>query len=77
MARKNEISPTGEWVIIRRMIETRIHELRDQLEASGYGADQDNKLRGEIAGLRWLVTEIEPAKPVAEPAHYFPAHGHS
>ncbi len=56
MARSDPIiSPTGEWVILKIRIEERIEKLRDDLEQYGAG----EQIRGEIAGLRWLIGEVE------------------
>lgn len=52
---------TGEWTILRRHIDKRIEKLRDDLEQFGAGDD----IRGEIAGLRWLIGMVE-VEPISE-----------
>lgn len=55
--RRSLISPTsGEWPILKGRIIERIEKLRDDLEQYGTG----DEIRGEIAGLRWLINEVEP-----------------
>lgn len=69
-----EVSKSGDWQIMRPRLLDRIEELREQLERGG-NADEDNKTRGEIAGLRWLIAQVEPPAPDAMPSSYTPRHG--
>ena len=52
------------WLNIRRAINERIDKLRDDLEREGVPPEG---LRGEIAGLRWLLKTVEPDAPIKEP----------
>lgn len=72
----DNIQQSGDWQIIRPHIDARINELRELLEGGGHDINHDNKIRGEIAGLRWLITEVESPKPDAPPAGYVARHGH-
>lgn len=60
----------GEWAIMRPKLAARVGELRDQLEA---GTGVDERIRGEIAGLRWIQENIEPTSPLIASSNYFPA----
>jgi hypothetical protein len=55
-------SPT--WLTLRRKIRERIEKLRDDLEV--VGADPDY-VRGQIAGLRWVIETVEPDAPITDP----------
>jgi hypothetical protein len=55
-------SPT--WVALRGEITRRIDKLRDDLERTGIDPEP---LRGEIAGLRWVVKTVEPDAKIEEP----------
>ena len=55
---------SGEWIGLKRDMLKRIEKLRDELERSGIDPEP---LRGEIAGLRWVIKHVEPDKPITEP----------
>jgi hypothetical protein len=62
---------SSEWAILRSHIRTRIGELRDELEVVGA---EPNILRGQIMGLRWLISAVDIELPDDKPeeADYFP-----
>ena len=54
------INPTSDaWVKIRAALRERIEKLRDDLEQPG----ADDLLRGEIRGLRWLISQVDMTPP--------------
>ena len=58
----DRLSPT--WLTLRTKIAERIEKLRGDLEVIGVDPDP---IRGEIAGLRWVIKTVEPDAPVTEP----------
>ena len=52
------------WITLRRRICERIEKLRTDLETPGFPPEG---ARGEIAGLRWAIREVEPDAPISEP----------
>lgn len=60
---------SGEWTVLRRHLGERIEKLRDDLEAPG----ASDLIRGEIQGLRWLISRVEIDLPDDDDgADYFP-----
>lgn len=58
-------SPT--WVALRREIMNRIEKLRSDLEVIGI---DPAPIRGEIAGLRWALSTVEPDVPIERQTDY-------
>ena len=52
------------WMGLRKTIAERIEKLRDDLEVANVPPEG---LRGEIAGLRWVMKQVEPDAPITEP----------
>lgn len=52
------------WLNLRGLIRKRIDKLHTDLEIVGVDPDP---IRGEIAGLRWVMKEVEPDAPITEP----------
>lgn len=60
MMDKPLLNPHGEaWVILRSALRARIEKLRDDLEQPG----ADDLIRGEIRGLRWLISQVDKELP--------------
>jgi hypothetical protein len=58
MAAKSVISPTGEWVLLKKAIEAQIDKLRSDLEGN-HDYASTARLRGEISGLRWVIAQVD------------------
>jgi hypothetical protein len=67
-----KMSRNGDWQIIRPALLRRIEELREMLERGGADQNIDNRTRGEIAGLRWLIGEVELPLPASDSPGYAP-----
>ena len=52
------------WLSLRKAITERIEKLRDEIETPDLPVEG---LRGEIAGLRWVLKTVEPDAPITEP----------
>lgn len=60
------------WITLKREIAFRIEKLRTDLEQPGMDPEG---LRGEILGLRWVIKQVEPDRPIAFAAtDYMQAH---
>lgn len=59
------IDPNSEtWLSLKKEIKDRIAKLHVDLEIVGVDPDP---VRGEIAGLRWVLKTAEPDAPITEP----------
>lgn len=55
---------SATWITLRSRICERIEKLRTDIEQPGFPPDV---ARGEIAGLRWAISQVEPDAPIREP----------
>lgn len=59
-----DLRQASAWLELKGLINARIEDLRDDLERPGMPVEL---VRGEITGLRWVITQAEPDPKISEP----------